>query len=98
MTQSVAAIDIREYPELLRLVEEIRAGAEPLILRLEGEDLAVITPLTAGRKRRPKGRKTKGDYSTFLAAAGGWKDVDTDRLIADIYAGRDADTRPPVEL
>ncbi len=28
------------------------------------------------------------DYEAFRSAAGGWKDVDTDRLLNDIYADR----------
>jgi hypothetical protein len=39
-------------------------------------------------KRQSKIIKTKEDYEAFKATAGGWKDVDTDQLLADIYADR----------
>ena len=40
----------------------------------------------------------KADYEAFRSAAGGWKDVDTDKLIADIYADRALSDRPAVDL
>jgi hypothetical protein len=50
------------------------------------------------KKQRTSRAKTKAGYEAIRAAAGGWKDVDTDKLIADIYADRSVSDRPPVEL
>jgi hypothetical protein len=32
--------------------------------------------------------KTEAEYQAFLASLGSWRDVDTDRLLPDIRAGR----------
>jgi hypothetical protein len=49
-------------------------------------------------KRQSKIVKTKEDYEAFKSAAGDWKDVDTDRLLADIYADRRASNRLPIRI
>ena len=51
-------------------------------------------PVATAVKRRAKREKTKADYEAFRSAAGGWKEVDTDQLRADMYADR----APPVVL
>ena len=68
---------------------------EPRILRRDDEDLAVLMPVTPKRKRKGK---TAKDLELFHSAAGRWKDVDTDKLLADIYADPAHSNRPPVEL
>ena len=92
------AVDISDAPELLRLAEEVRASREPRLLRRNGEDLAVLTPLAHAPRRRHTRTKTSADLETFRSSAGSWENVDTDRLIADIYASRERSTRPPIEL
>lgn len=91
-------MDISNVPELLRLVEEVRRNAEPRVLRRDSEDLAILTPVKPAPRRKPRRGKTKADYEAFLSAAGSWKDVDTDKLIAEIYKSRRRSSRPPVEL
>lgn len=98
MARELKAIDVSTVPELLRLAEEVHNTQEPRVLRRAGEDLALLTPVKPASKRRRKREKTQADYDAFRAAAGGWKDVDTDKLIADIYADRQISTRLPVEL
>lgn len=39
-----------------------------------------------------------GDRERFRRAAGSWADMDTEKLIADIYAARRISTRKPPEL
>ena len=91
-------IDITNIPELVRIAEEVEATKTPRELRRENKTLAVIMPV-AKKARTKKGRvKTKADYEAFKSAAGGWKDIDTDKLIADIYASRRRSNRPPVKL
>lgn len=41
---------------------------------------------------------TEAELAISHSAAGGWQDVDVDRLIAEIYADRDLADCPPVEL
>ncbi len=98
MARALRPIDISNEPELLRLVEEVRKSEEPLVLRRDSEDLAILTPVKFAPKRRPRRAKTKADYEAFLPAPGSWKDVDTDKLVADIYESRRRSSRAPVEL
>jgi hypothetical protein len=80
-----AIVDVTHSPEVRRLAEEVRATNTPRLLRRDGEDIAVIVPL----RRRPSRRaKTAADYEAFCAAAGGWKNVDTDAFLRDNYASR----------
>ena len=84
-------------PDLARIVEEVEATKKPRELRRDNKTVAVIAPakkVPAKKKRE----KTKADYEAFKSAAGGWKDIDTDKLIADIYAARRQSNRPPVKL
>lgn len=94
-----AAVDITDLPELVRLAESVRAAGRPRVLRKDGEDVAVLVPLTAERRPRRRLRTPSAEnLKTFMSSAGGWKDVDTDKLIAGIYADRDLGSRPPVDL
>src|SRR2546421_7384040 len=91
-------IDISNIPELVRIAEEVEATKTPRELRRENKPVALITPMTGAKKAKKHKGKTKADYEAFKSAAGGWKDIDTDKLIADIYAARRQSNRPPVKL
>lgn len=90
-------IDIADLPELEKLAEEVRDTGEPRVLRAGDEDIAILMPITR-RKELRKPRKTKNDIESLLSAAGGWEDVDIDRLLSDIYSDRRASNRVPVDL
>jgi hypothetical protein len=98
MARELRAMDIDDAPELARVAEEVRHTNEPRVLRLRGEDVAILRPVKRPNKRRKTREKAEADYEAFRSAAGGWHDVDTDKLIADIYASRSISGRPPVEL
>jgi len=98
MARARKTIDISDLPELLRIVEEVRASEEPYVLQRENEDVAVLMPVAPAGKRRRKRERTQADYEAFLSAAGSWKDVDVDAFIADIYESRRRSSRPPVKL
>lgn len=98
MAKEPKRIDISSIPELLHIAHEVQRTNEPQLLRQDNEDVAILMPIKAPPKRRSGAGKTKEDYEAFKSAAGGWKDVDTDQLIADIYADRRISNRPPVEL
>jgi hypothetical protein len=89
-------IDITNLPALRALVAEAQASDAPRILRAEGEDIAILTPLRpASRRHAP----SETDVAAFLATAGGWQElVDTERLKEDIATSRRLSSRPPVEL
>jgi hypothetical protein len=97
MAEHITRVDIGDTPELLQLAEEVRRSHESRVLRHKGEDLAMIVPLA---RKQPSGRKKSApeDYEAFRSAAGSWADVDTDKLIENIYAMRSRSNRPPVEL
>ena len=98
MAKDMNYIDISGVPDLLRIAEEVRTTRKPHTLRRYSEDMAVLIPVTP-TSHKAKRSKTKADYDTFRAAAGGWKGlVDTDKLIADIYESRRLSTKPPIEL
>ena len=54
-------IDISSIPELLKLVQEVQQTNEPTILRQEGEDVAMLTPLKPVTKRSVRGKPTTAD-------------------------------------
>ncbi len=74
-------------------------AAKPRLLRADSEDIAVLMPTPpTSSKRRGDRAHTEADHEAFRASAGGWKDVDTDKLIADIYESRSRSSRPPLDL
>jgi hypothetical protein len=91
-------IDITNIPELVRIAEEVEATKTPRELVQENKHVALITPVTGAKKAKKRKGKTKADYEAFKSAAGSWKDVDTDRLIKDIYEQRRRSNKPPIEL
>jgi hypothetical protein len=97
MTKELRPIDVSGIPELLRIAEEVGSTREPRLLRRNRRDLALVVPLP-GTRRRPRRMKSKEDMEAFLSSAGGWKDVDTDKLVGDIYESRRRSVGPPVRL
>ncbi len=91
-------IDITTIPELARIAEEVEASRKPRELVRDNKPVAVITPVTPTRKATKQGAKTKANYEAFRSAAGGWKDLDTDKLIANIDATRRRSNHPPIKL
>lgn len=77
----------------LRLVEEVRASGNPLLLQIRGVTVAILQPLPPVEKRREPAvprEIAEADVEAYRAAAGSWHDVDVDEFIADIYSSRDA--------
>ena len=102
MKDAIATLDISDEPLLVRVTEEMQRDGRPRVLRRNGEDVAILMPQPP-RKRARKSLKdwkpSTEDLEAFRSAAGGWKDMDTDTLIANIYADRRATAdRPPVDL
>ena len=110
MATEFKPIDISNTPELVRLVEEVRATREPRVLRRDGEDLAVLTPISptsTRRAARAKGGRVKAAVDAaavarsragILAAAGSWKDVDIEAFKRYVRERRAISSRPAVEL
>ncbi len=95
--ESGSAIDVTASPELRHIAEEVEAtGRERLLVR-DGQALARVVPLNRSRRSR-SGSSGARRYEAFRSAAGAWADVDTDRLLADIYRDRASADRPPADL
>lgn len=102
MAHERETIDITHNPDLVRLAETVRERNIPAVLRRDDEDIAVVMPLADSAKRRVKGaplkRKSAADMAIFFSSFGGWKDVNTDRLKADISESRRRSIGPRPEL
>ena len=99
MAKEMISIDISGVPDLVRIAEEVQATGSPGILRRDGEDMALVIPISHGHKSKARRTRTKADYDAFLSTAGGWKGlVDADKLLADINESRALSTKPPIEL
>lgn len=99
MKPELTPLDVEGMPEIARLADEVARTRRPRLLRQNGEGVAILAPVLRPRKRRVKKPLSQEDLQAFLASAGSWNGlVDTDKLIADIYADRRASNRPPVEL
>ena len=92
-------IEIAISPSLARqLAEAEAAGKRPILVR-DGVRYQ-LDPVEPGAAP-PDKRDIWADYdpeavrAAMRSAAGSWKDVDTEKLIADIYRWRDEGTRPP---
>lgn len=98
--QEQESFDLSASPELLRLAEEVHATGRPRVLRRDGEVLALLLPVSGGKRRGLKKRDLSAqDVEDFRSAAGSWPDADVDAFLANIYAARDVtDDRPPVDL
>ena len=91
-------IDITNMPDLVRIAEEVEVTKTPRELRRKNKPVAIITPLrSVGRAKKYKA-KTTADFAAFRSAFGSWEDVDTDKLLKDIYETRHRATRPPVSI
>ncbi len=95
MAPVVKPIDIGDSPDLLRLVEDIRASNSPRVLRRDNEDVAIIRPLKrAASTRIPRGRPASADDPLWqlvgVGASEGSGDVSTKKhsYLADAYADR----------
>lgn len=56
MAKELKHIDASQLPELLRIAEEVRRTREPRLIRRNGQDLAVVSPVSS--TRRPTGKAT----------------------------------------
>jgi hypothetical protein len=52
MTEQRQPIDLNTHPDLLPVVEEVEATRTPRRLQRDGQDVAVLSPAAAPRRRR----------------------------------------------
>jgi hypothetical protein len=100
MLRLAEEVNATDEPRLLRRGGDPVAVLVPLDDEMVREFYANRGRPTTGRgaPRRRRREITAEDLEAFRAAAGGWADVDTDKLIEDIYATREISVRPTVDL
>lgn len=99
MSRELPSVDIGNVPDLLRLVEEVRASNRPRILRRDSEALAVLSPIGGRAPVRPRRTRTKADYEAFRSAFGSWKGLlDGDEFLTANAESRRRSSRPPITL
>ncbi|MBI2764859.1 MAG: DUF433 domain-containing protein [Chloroflexi bacterium] len=87
---------LRENPSLTE--DDVRASLLYAREALEGAAKSPYRPRTCPATRSLGRKHTTADLEAFLASAGGWAEVDTDRFLKDIYESRDRLPGPPVTL
>lgn len=65
MANESSPIDVSSLPELAHLVDEVRRGHRPRVLRRADEDVAILTPLPQAGRRRSSGRVLREDDGLF---------------------------------
>ncbi|MBN9388761.1 MAG: hypothetical protein J0I20_11965 [Chloroflexi bacterium] len=97
MTKELSLVPFSEFSNNLDSFFEqvVRENKEIVIENEQGEQVLLKPAPASKRKHRTR---TEADHQAFLASAGGWKDVDTDKLLDDIYESRRTSSRPPVDL
>jgi hypothetical protein len=108
MASEARTIELAEVGDLAALVDEVRRSRRPQILRRDGEDLAVLVPMTMTSARRsgyrmarlrpPAAEEIERSRAGITEAAGSWQDIDVEGLKDDLRRQRDIATRPSVEL
>ncbi len=88
---TVKTVDVTDQPDLLRLAREVQNSHESRLLMNESEELAMLVPLEAPRRRRKSGIVTKKDSLwniVGLGASEGPGDVSENKhkYLADAYA------------
>ncbi|MAG35013.1 MAG: hypothetical protein CL878_02005 [Dehalococcoidia bacterium] len=99
MAKELQRVSLEEFSkDVLAIIERIDAEGESVVVERRGKDVAVVNAAPTKNAARPRRQKTEADYAAFLAAAGGWKDVDTEQLKSDIAESRRLSSRPSVKL
>jgi hypothetical protein len=72
-----ASIDLVGFPELARLAEEVRASRRKCVLRRDGENIAMLAPLPAVRRRATARRPARTDAALAVVerTAGMFRDA-----------------------
>ena len=92
MSSNLTPVDISNIPELLNLVKEVEETKKPRELKRNDKVVAVLSPVVKTEKEAPT--PSKAAWQKSLAAVGSWSDLDSDKIIADIYRWRKEGSRP----
>ena len=67
-------MNVTNIPDLLRIARQVEATNQPVVLRDDGHDLAVVTPV-APPKRRSGRAKAIGQHDSFAGLIGSTVDA-----------------------
>ncbi|MFH1141113.1 MAG: hypothetical protein V1724_05490 [Chloroflexota bacterium] len=98
MGKEIERVELKPDTDLAKVVDDVCKDGVARLLERDGVPVAVVSrPEDAvGGITNPVGRF---DREKFLSLAGAWKDLDTDKMIEDIYRWRhEAPPSPPAEL
>jgi antitoxin (DNA-binding transcriptional repressor) of toxin-antitoxin stability system len=93
MAREAIVIELTTLPDFSRLVREVARNGQRVMLRDNGEDVAVLSPAPAKRRRVRK--PTQADIDAALATFGTWTDLDAETFLRELDEAR-SDTRPPI--
>jgi hypothetical protein len=83
--------EFSDHPE--EVFEQVLQGEEIIVQRGKGESVMLnLVDSLNGEELSPE------KIAAFLSAAGGWADMDTETLKAQLRASRDMPPRPAVDL
>ena len=95
MNSALTPIDISNQPDMLRLVEEVRATRMPRVLKRDHESIAIVMPLAATlpiqREDLWKRYDAKRVQRALKQSAGIFVRLDRETLLKDIAAQRTQD-------
>jgi hypothetical protein len=80
-------IDISQMPDLVDMVEEVKATNTPREFRRDNKPVAVLSPILEHEAEWDNIKQS-------LAAIGSWSDIDADKVITDIERWRAEGSRP----
>ncbi len=94
-------VDVADSADLEALADEVSRTGEVRLLCRDGRVLARVVPAglpTAAETDTglPPWNPTEEDRAAFLASAGSWAHLDTDRMIEEIYRNRRLGSKPPI--
>ena len=93
-----ATVEVRDLDDLYRVVKEVRAQDEPLVIQDDNGAEIVVNPAPRRPKRRTAEERARADEEAFLSSAGSWAGlIDGEEFKRQYKAARGSD-RPPVVL
>jgi hypothetical protein len=83
MKEEMLIVDISHEPSVVYLAEIVQRTRTARLLRRNGEDVALLLPVPANRRRNQQ-TNTKTSHEAFRPAAESWQDADTEQLLAEM--------------
>ena len=90
MSKELQPVNVSNIPELLRIAREVEASRQTVLLREDGHDLAVITPIDLPKRRsnRPRPLDEGDAFASLIGTTGDAPPTDAARIheyLAEAY-------------